>query len=112
MRTRTRKSYSDSTSVNRTGKSSLEIIKTVADLASKKEDGEITKTYYDSKVKNSTPISKRPTRILPKTTKTWYEGLGDSKTEISDKTVIEELGKKIDDEKYTLYTSSVRFRHH
>ena len=38
------------------------------------------------------------------TTKTWYEGLGDDKTEIADKTVIEELGKKIDDEKYTFYT--------
>ena len=104
-----KKSYSDSTSVNRTGKSSLEIIKTVADLASKKEDGEITKTYYDSKVKKFYTYIEATDEDTSETTKTWYEGLGDSKTEISDKTVIEELGKKIDDEKYTFYTVPYAF---
>ena len=98
-----KESYSDSSSVNRTGKSSLEIVKTVSDLVSYEDDNETTKTYYDSKVKKFYTYIEE-TDENSDTTKTWYEGIGDTKTEITDKTVIEELGDKIDDEKYTFYT--------
>lgn len=100
-----KESYSDSSKINRTGKNSLEVFKTITDLVTEKETDETSVTaYYDSL--NDKYYTKVVTTDDDGTDTSWYEGLGADKVEILDKTAIENIEKKLtdDDEKYTFYT--------
>lgn len=98
-----KESYSDSSKVNRTGKSSLDVFKTIGDLKSGKEDGATVKAYYDSKADKYYTYIEETDEETSATEKTWFEGLGGEKVEITDKKVVEELEKKITEEKYTFF---------